>query len=88
MMLVGADIKVGRCYRGKRPANSYGLVNDRSVLYVSSLGNYVQYDSPSVAPGRKFPRVTMEAFLKWAERDVTKELPGEQFQSWSAFRSA
>lgn len=50
------ELQRGRTYRGKKPAcvRSCGLVNDRTVIYISV--DEVQYDGPSVAPGRHYPR--------------------------------
>lgn len=80
--LTEKDIKIGRVYEAKKPQRSAcGLVNDRQVEYISSAGNYVQYDGPSVAPGRRFPTVTMEQFLKWAGKDVTDEMPNGEWRS-------
>jgi hypothetical protein len=72
--LTKADIKVGHTYRGKRfVRNSWGDTNDRTVIWVNQLGTEVQYDSSSVADGRRFPRVEMDVFLRWAKSDVTSE---------------
>lgn len=79
------EIKVGRTYRAKKPAMAGydGYANDRQVLHVSMDG-YVQYDGPSVHAGRNYPRVSMDAFQKWASRDITDEMrPGE----WDKFHS-
>lgn len=77
-------LTVGRVYRGKKPAVIYpgflqpGLINDRVILHLSE--EYVQYDGPAVALGRKFPRVTKQAFLKWAGKDVTDQLPEGEWE--------
>ena len=75
--LTAADLEVGHTYRAKRPAPAGTifdpLVNDRQIRWIGF--ETVQYDSPSVAAGRRYPTVTIEAFLKWAARDVTDELP-------------
>lgn len=77
------NIKIGRAYRAKKPAIANdGFVNDRQVLWIDRLGTLVQYDSPSVSFGRKHPCVSMEAFIKWADRDVTDELPKGE---WAAY---
>ena len=76
--LTAADIKVGRCYSAKRP-QEYGLfprlLGDRQVKWINQATGDVQYDSPSVKSGRRFPTVTMEKFLKWAKADVTDQMP-------------
>ena len=78
------ELKVGRTYRAKRPrANGWlfnPLVNDRTIMWIGLLE--VQYDGPSVAFGRNYPRVTIEAFRKWADRDVTDELPPRDWAPW------
>ncbi len=33
----------------------------------------VQYDSPTIGNGRHYPTTTMEKFLKWAGKEITKE---------------
>lgn len=76
-------LNVGRIYRGKRPkpiaisdnidSDRRPLFDDRLVVWIS--GNKVQYDSPSVKLGRKLPKVSLERFLKWADRDVTDGYP-------------
>lgn len=70
-----ADIAlvVGRVYRGKRIRNCGGLVNDRVIKWMGV--DSVQFDSPSVAFGRRYPVVSRSQFLSWAGRDVTDELP-------------
>lgn len=78
------ELKVGRTYRAKRPAPAGGgwqrEVNDRTVLWVGAAE--VQYDGPSVARGRHYPRMPIDAFRKWADRDVTNELPPGEYATW------
>lgn len=81
-------IKVGRTYRGKRPGNAGGLVNDRTVLYTSALAGKVQYDGPAVRNGARYPKVSLAEFLKWADRDVTDELPDGKYADWPVERAA
>ena len=78
------DILPGRCYEAKRPARiGYPpLYNDRQVKWVSSLRTEVQYDSPTVADGRHYPKVSMEKFLKWAGRNVTAIMPKGEWRAW------
>lgn len=54
------EIKVGRTYRGKRPGNAGGLVNDRTVIWQSAFDGTVQYDGPAVRDGARFPKVMRE----------------------------
>ncbi len=78
------DLKVGRTFRAKRPAPAGDFLepcaNDRTILWIG--GNKLQYDGPSVAIGRRQPSVTLEAFRKWADRDVTDELPEGKYAPW------
>jgi hypothetical protein len=75
------DIRVGRIYRAKKPANSQGLFNDRQVLYVSE--NSVQYDGPAVGFGRHFPTVPRAQFEAWAGEDVTEQMPKGEWMAWA-----
>lgn len=81
--LTAADIKPGRIYSAKRAAGSGfpPLLNDRQVNWVDSMRTTVQYDSPTVAFGRSYPKVSMEAFLKWAKADVTDQMPAGKWRS-------
>lgn len=76
------ELIVGHVYEAKR-RKSVGLfeplMNDRQIRWVGV--NQVQYDSPTVAHGRKYPTVSKEAFLKWAARDITKEMPPGEWRS-------
>jgi len=78
---------VGRTYRAKRPAPCQApgffrqqIVNDRTIIFIGL--DTVQYDGPAVADGRHYPKVTIEAFRKWAARDVTDELPAGEYAKW------
>lgn len=65
------DITVGRVYRAKRPrSHGRGIVNDRTVVWVSEDRTRVQYDGPAVDIGKHFPTVDMAAFLTWAREEV------------------
>ncbi|QRE00464.1 hypothetical protein [Burkholderia phage BCSR52] len=80
--------EIGQVWRAKRPKPAGSLfspaINDRQIRWVSPLGTELQYDSPSVAPGRKYPRVSVEAFDRWAAREVTNELPENgDWASWN-----
>lgn len=70
------ELVVGHTYEAKRP-KAIGLVepliDDRMIVWMGLTE--VQYDSPSVRFGRRLPKVSKDAFLKWAGRDVTKEMP-------------
>lgn len=75
------EIQAGRTYRAKKPRNCGGLVNDRTVLWIGSMGQ-VQYDGPAVAPGRHYPKVSLAEFAAWADRDITDELPKGRYATW------
>ena len=79
---VDIELSVGRTYRAKKPGRIGSLINDRTIKWIGT--EEVQYDGPAVAFGRHFPKVTIADFLKWAERDVTDELPAGEYASWSA----
>lgn len=78
-------LKVGRTYRAKKPAKAGDwrdpMINDRTIKWIG--GEEVQYDGPSVAFGRHYPRVSLEKFLKWADMDVTDSLPDGEYEKWS-----
>lgn len=82
------EIKVGRTYRGKRPSNARGLVNDRTVIWKSAFDGSVQYDGPAVRNGAHYPKASLADFRKWAERDVTDELPVGEYALWPLPRIA
>jgi hypothetical protein len=42
----------------------------------------VQYDGPSVKIGGKYPTTTRDKFLSWADKDVTDELPADEYATW------
>lgn len=68
------DIIARHYYRAKRPAKvEDGGYNDRVVLWVSEDFSKVQYDSPTIGQGRQYPTVSMERFLKWVGKEITKE---------------
>lgn len=74
---------IGRVYRAKRP-RPIGflepLYDDRVVVWLGI--DQVQYDSPSVKAGRRLPVIALERFIKWADRDVTDELPPGEWASY------
>lgn len=78
------ELKRGRTYRAKKPrpvsSGCAVLVNDRTVMFVGATE--IQYDGPAVKPGRHYPKVSKAAFLAWAERDVTAELPAGEYAQW------
>lgn len=80
------DLKVGRVYRAKRPRGVHRLdgsyVNDREILYISPFGECIQYDSPSVTFKAKYPIISTEKFLKWADKDITDSLPPNEWEKY------
>lgn len=71
------DLKVDRVFAARRPriVNFLDHLDDRHVLWISADRTLVQYDSPTVGPGRHYPKVTTVAFLRWAYCDVTDKMP-------------
>lgn len=86
--LLASEIKCGRVYRAKKPMPSIGMqFGDRQVKWISSDRGFVQYDGPMVSYGAHYPKVEMAAFLKWALRDVTSELPKDDWATWDRDRA-
>ena len=77
------EIESGHVYRAKKP-KPIGMFDpvfdDRQTLYVT--GSRVQYDSPTVRDGRKYPTIDREKFEKWAGEDVTEGYP-DGWEPWS-----
>lgn len=79
------ELIANHTYEAKRPKAvglAHPLADDRMIVWVGELE--VQYDSPSVRLGRRLPKVSKEAFLRWAKRDITDEMPKGE---WRAFKS-
>lgn len=74
---------VGHTYEAKKPGRVGTMLdplwNDRQILWIGVAE--VQYDSPSVACGRRMPRVGIEQFRKWAGRDITDKMPKGEWRS-------
>jgi hypothetical protein len=67
------EIVVGNYYRAKKPKKLFdGGYDDRRILYISQGQREVQYDSPTVGNGRRYPTITMERFLKWVGKQITE----------------
>lgn len=70
------ELIVGHVYSAKRP-NTHGfnepLLNDRQIVWIGIAE--VQYDSPSVGFGRTYPKVSHDAFRRWAKEDITGQMP-------------
>lgn len=80
------DLKAGRVYRAKRPRVVHTLggsyINDRQILSISPFENTIQYDSPKVGFGSKYPVISVEKFLKWAAKDITDDLPPDEWEEY------
>lgn len=80
------DLKVGRVYRAKRPRVVHTLggsyINDRQILSISPFEETIQYDSPKVGFGSKYPVISVEKFLKWAAKDITDDLPPDEWEEY------
>lgn len=82
------DLKVGRVYRAKRPRVVHTLggsyINDRQILYISPFEETIQYDSPKVGFGSRYPVISVEKFLKWADadKDITDSLPPNEWEKY------
>lgn len=78
------ELKQGRCYRAKKPRNADGFFDDRQIIWIGGdQRQRIQYDGPSVKLGQSRPTVSRSDFLKWAERDVTDELPASEWKPWT-----
>lgn len=80
------ELKVDKTYRAKKPRRAGrsfgGLINDRTIIWMSVDGSKIQYDGPAIGVGSNYPIVSREKFLDWADRDVTEELPQGEYASW------
>ena len=61
------DLKVGRVYRAKRPRVVHTLggsyINDRQILYISPFEETIQYDSPKVGFGSRYPVINEKIYV-------------------------
>ena len=76
------QLKVGSKYRGKRRRRVFvDKYDDRTILWIGKgwdkkldcYTDLIQYDSITVRDGRHYPKVSAEAFLKWAKEEVKEE---------------
>lgn len=80
------ELIAGHTYEARKPKASgvfNPLYNDRQIVYINWTERKVQYDSPTVAMGRRLPFTSFEKFEKWAGRDVTEEMPEGQWRPWN-----
>ena len=76
------ELIVNHVYEAKKPATVgvfERLLNDRMIIWIGV--DTVQYDSPTVRQGRRYPTTTKKAFMKWAGRDVTTEMPAGEWRN-------
>lgn len=87
-MLTVNDLKRGHVYSAKKPqAGVFNqMVNDRQILHINLLEKIVQYDSPTIRIGRKYPKVSIDAFLKWADKDITDQLQANCWRTLSQLK--
>ena len=74
-------IEAGRVYQAKKPRPTWlstqgEVYNDRQVIWTN--GAQVQYDSPTVGRGSRYPTVLIEKFRAWAGEDVTDQMPDKE----------
>lgn len=81
-----SEIKVGRVYAAAKPAAvgvtffDSGLLNDRQVKWMNSDRTLLQYDGPAVKNGRRYPTIRVEKFAAWAAKDITDEMPADEWR--------
>ena len=77
--------------RAKRPRVVHTLggsyINDRQILSISPFEDTIQYDSPKVGFGSKYPVISVEKFLKWAAKDITDDLPPAEWEEYKRCKS-
>ena len=75
MPITKDDLKVGAIYRANRPSklwNGVGLAyNDREIIHMDGVS--IQYDGPAVRLGQRYPKISIERFLKWAAHEVAPD---------------
>lgn len=69
------EIVFGGLYRAKRPKFDFfgDVQNDRAVIYIDHMRQNLQYDSYTVASGRHYPSVSVEAFARWAKCRINED---------------
>lgn len=66
------DLIVGHTYSAKKPRRMLFGNDDRTIVYFNGIDK-VQYDSDTVAIGRRLPMIFVGQFLRWAKADVTQK---------------
>lgn len=86
-MLKIEDLKPGNVYEAKHPRSCKGMSdlvwNDRQIRWVGS--GEVCYDCPAVKPGKGYPVISVEKFIKWAGKDITEEMPEGEWRPCSGY---
>lgn len=78
------ELIVNHIYRAKKPGHtSSGSVNDRMIIYMGPTT--VQYDSPALRNGMRYPLIPKEKFLAWAGEDVTEGYPDGDWDKWGDY---
>jgi hypothetical protein len=81
------DLIVNHVYRAKKPGHtSSGSVNDRMIIHMGP--STVQYDSPTVKNGGKYPSIPKEEFLAWAGENVTEGYPEGDWVRWFDYQQS
>lgn len=81
------ELLVNHVYRAKKPQRvGFDDVNDRSILHLGLSS--VQYDSPTVKNGKRYPSIATEKFLEWAGEDVTEGYPDGDWARWREYRAS
>lgn len=88
------QLTVGKVYRAKKPRAAGSalnpLVNDRAIIWIGSCSDQIQYDSPSLLDGAKYPTVTKEQFMKWMGGEINEanDLPDGEWLDWDKYKAA
>lgn len=54
----------------------YESKTDKPCKNIETIWDYmIQYDSPSIKNGKKYPSIAASKFLKWAAENVTEKMP-------------
>lgn len=75
-------------YRAATPRQVGWHVNDRMIIYMDMMGWKLQYDSPSIRSGSRYPSVTVEDFLLWMSEDVTEGYPDGDWVEYNTYLAA
>ena len=54
----------------------YEVKTGKNAKNIEVIWDYkIQYDSPALKFGKKYPSITLTKFLKWAGKEITDEMP-------------